>query len=224
MHAAHEQLYLSRPHICTKSDTGHLRFQTLSGQISMYEIALNMECDGPIDRAEALSTCLDRIDDLMAELCALPTRTLPFLPVTFWLGILHAVALLANLSFHQAKGWDLDFVRRRVSFTAFIDRLTYKLGGIVSLLNDNDGPSNPVAARFQTYSDKMSLCKRWYEAKINAESSETRIGGEVGPSEGRPSSSATVIPNMTAFDMSFDAFDDSMWQDLILDWGATGQD
>lgn len=197
---------------------GQLRFHTLSAQISLYESLLQGEADEPLDKAEAMFKCMDRIDDLMVEMCAQPSRAYPNLPVTWWFGIVHAIAFLGKLSFRQAKAWDLEHVRAKLPFVSFVDRLIDKGRSVALLEEAQDGSPTPIATRFHFYCEKLTLCKRWYEAKINAEDGgETRDGINVGAGDVAGDTTAAIPLDMASLEGLFEDLDNFMWQDFIFD-------
>ncbi|KIV89461.1 hypothetical protein, variant [Exophiala mesophila] len=204
--------------------TDYLRFHTLSAKISLYESLLQIEADEPLDKAEAMFHCMDCIDELMVEMCRQPSRSYPNLPVTWWFGIVHAIALLGKLSFRQARAWDLDRVRVKLPFISIVDRLVDRLRSVVLLEEAQDGSSTPIATRFQFYSEKLALCKLWYEAKINAEKGgDSRVGTNVGAGDEASDTGAAFQPDLASLEGLFEGLDNSMWQDFIFDMNIVPQ-
>ncbi|KIX02452.1 uncharacterized protein Z518_08393 [Rhinocladiella mackenziei CBS 650.93] len=194
-----------------------MRMHILSAQIGLYEAVVNAECDAPIQRAEALHACLQRVKSLYDVLDGQPPDSLPNLPFLAWIHVVHALIVVAKLSFLVADGWDLQYVRTSpVNFESVLDCLITKLESVAQHNLREFRTPNAVSARFMLYAEKTRVWKRWYENKIKVEaaphtSQPPDIGGAVLPMDDQ------VIEGF------LDGFDDGAWQDFIGDWTANFQ-
>ncbi|KEF58862.1 uncharacterized protein A1O9_03705 [Exophiala aquamarina CBS 119918] len=198
--------------------SAHLEIHILSAQIGLYEFVQTADLDPLIHRIEAWYACLNCISQYWDLFLAEPSENLPTLTFISWLHTIQPLLMLAKLSFLITDGWDLDFVRTKWAFGAFIDRLAEKLESVTR--TDVSHTHRTVGARFNMYAEKMRMCKRWYESKIRAENA-------VKASEAAATLPERPVPNPPSPDIPFqdlfDGLEDGMWQDFMYDWAIPTQ-
>lgn len=186
-----------------------------SAEISLFELVQTIQCDVPIERAEALYACVERIDGFIDGFIQQPSSRLHHIPFLAWVHLLHAIIVLAKLSFLTAEGWDVQYLRAsRLSFPSMVGRLVDKMDAAAQQsLEDSQAP-NAVSARFAVYGEKMRLCKKWYDSKIRAETdAEASTAPDLRP----------IIPSSDpSYEGFFEGFDDGVWTDFMGDWSTVG--
>ncbi|KIX94678.1 uncharacterized protein Z520_09724 [Fonsecaea multimorphosa CBS 102226] len=191
------------------------QMQIQSAYLCLYETIFAVQVERAYHRAEALHACLSHISQFFDSLEAIPWRYVPNLTFSFWLNLVHALVVLAKMSFLVLDGWDLQSVRdSEMNFPSTVDRLVQKLETVShQSLSSGDTPaSNAVATRFSLFAEKMRLCKKWYASKLNAEASISASSLETG-----------ALPENMPMEELFGGFEDSIWPDLTADWNANIQ-
>ncbi|KAH0831781.1 hypothetical protein AYO21_06305 [Fonsecaea monophora] len=192
-----------------------LKMQTQNAYICLFETVFAVPAESPYHRAEALYKCLSHVSLLFDSLDAIPWRCVPNLTFPFWLHLIHALVVLAKMSFLVLDGWDLQSIRgSQMSFPSAIDRMAQKMETVSQQsLAAGDTPSNnAVAARFSLFAEKMRACKKWYASKLNAEANVVAPGPDTG-----------VLSETISTEELFRGFEDGLWPDLMADWNANIQ-
>ncbi|KAI1628076.1 hypothetical protein EDD37DRAFT_290559 [Exophiala viscosa] len=196
---------------------GSTRFElhVLSHEISSLEHIMSSGVDTALARAGALYTCLKRVGNLIDCFTKFPATRLQYIPFMIWIHLLHAIIVIAKLSFLEAEGWDLQYVR--TSETSFPATCTGLIAYLEAASRQCQGESqvpSPVSARFNMSAEKLRQCLKWYENKIQAEA------------ESMASTEPCVVRNLPPFDPAlegfFEGFDDGLWADFTGDFGNTG--
>ncbi|OAP59769.1 hypothetical protein AYL99_04771 [Fonsecaea erecta] len=188
------------------------QIQIQSAYICLFETIFTIQADRAYHRAEALHACLDHISQLFDYLEAIPGQYVPNLTFSFWLHLVHALVVLAKMSFLVLDGWDLRSIRGSgMNFPSTIDRVAQKLETVShqSLASGDTPANNAVSTRFSLFAEKMRHCKRWYASKLNAETSDSASGVENG-----------ALPDSMSMEDLFGSFEDGNWPDLVSDWNA----
>ncbi|KAK5028698.1 hypothetical protein LTS07_006077 [Exophiala sideris] len=196
---------------------GSTRFElhVLSHEISSLEHIMSSGLDTALARAEALYTCLKRVGNLLDCFTKFPGTKLQYLPFMIWIHLLHAIIVIAKMSFLEVEGWDLQYVRTsETSFPASCTGLIAYLEAAARQCQGESQTPSPISARFNMSAEKLRQCLKWYENKIQAEA------------ESMTSTEACVVPGLPPFDPAlesfFEGFDDGLWADFTGDFGNTG--
>lgn len=187
----------------------------LSHEISALEHILSSGDDTALARADALHACLRRIGNLNDCFSRFPGIQLQYLPFVIWIHLLHALIVLAKLSFLEIQGWDVQYVRSsETSFPATCTGLIAHLEAASRQCQGESQAPSPVSARLNMSAEKLRQCLKWYENKILAEADSVA------------STDPGVVPGLVPFDPSlegfFDGFEDALWTDFSGDLGTTG--
>ncbi|KIW33082.1 uncharacterized protein PV07_04577 [Cladophialophora immunda] len=189
--------------------------QIQSAYICLFETIFAVQADRAYHRAEALHACLSHISQLFDCLLAIPWGYVPNLTFSFWLNLVHALVVLAKMSFLVLDGWDLQSIRdSEMSFPSTIDRMVQKMETVSqqSLASGDTPTNNAVATRFSLFAEKMRLCKKWYASKLNAETSVSAAGLD-----------NSALPESISAEELFGGFEDGIWPDLMADWNTNIQ-
>lgn len=134
-----------------------------------------------------------------------------------WSLLGHAIVVLSKLSLLRLEGWDQEYVRKIVDFSATMDALSRQLDAAKELAESQSFPSGHgrltrvVPQLFSTFSAKLKRVKAAHEAKymgqkINANStSDTLPTGT--PTV--PTDEEFAIPSASFFS---DFLQDSFWE------------
>jgi len=203
-----------------------LLMDILNSDLCLHEAALRMQCDTSIQRLDTLNHCLRTIRSFSDTFISLDPSGLSRLPFSVWLRTIHCLVVLAKLTFWPGgEGWDVPYVRSILDFSAVAEGWANKMKQAAHQHKQDPqdhqttahttpaGPST-VSERFYWYVEKMWQCKRWFEAKVAA---------ETPPSASANSPAASYNANVGVGEFSalfdglsfnglwFDGFDQSSW-------------
>ncbi|EXJ68069.1 uncharacterized protein A1O5_08684 [Cladophialophora psammophila CBS 110553] len=146
-------------------------------EILLYETALN---DGiglsrygayPFSRLSMLYACLNS-----TKLCFETAYTIPAfdwfdLPYAVWALLGHAIVVLSRLSLSKADGWDQEYVRKTIDFSATMDKLMRHLDAAKELAENQSWYqlSRVVPQLYLTFMEKLRRIKAAHEAKYRAQ-------------------------------------------------------
>lgn len=138
---------------------------------------------------------------------ALPYEVLPGMTSINWLQVMHGLIVLAKVSFLTMPHWDVQYVRNTINFSAMVDRINEKFSAVHERERvhwSNSSPSNSLP-RWVIYTRKMTQCKKWFEAKVEAET------------QSRPPNDADrgTFQNDLFADELLDGFDEWDWPELL---------
>ncbi|KIW95391.1 uncharacterized protein Z519_03975 [Cladophialophora bantiana CBS 173.52] len=146
-------------------------------EILLYETALN---DGigpsrygtyPVSRLSMLYACLKS-----TKLCFETAYTIPNfewfdLPYAVWALLGHAIVVLSRLSLFKAAGWDQEYVRKTIDFSATMEKLMRHLDAAKELAETRSWYQLPrvVPQLYLTFMEKLRRIKAALEAKYKAQ-------------------------------------------------------
>ena len=182
-------------------------------EIELLEPIQVAECETPIERADALHSCLEKIEAFMDNFSKQSPSCLRFQPFLGWIELLHVILALARLSFLVVEGWDLHYLRAsKMNFATMISRLLSRFDSLAQQSFGDSQTPTTVSFRFSIYAEKLRLFKKWYEAKVNAEA------------ETQASSASDLGSALPSFDPSWErmmeGFDDRIWTEFMADLEA----
>lgn len=181
--------------------------------VGLYEPVLTMDCDEPLQRAEALHACVEHIRRVHESFAALSPRSLPSLPLLALIDLIYAHTMLAKLSFLVTDGWDVHYLRSSsMSFSTMSDRLIAQMQSAAQFQLSQGRQSKGVGGCFLLYAERTRGFKNWYENRLKTEA-EAHLSSI---SDNNASFSAYYLP-MEGF---FDGFEYLMGQNLPEDWNS----
>ncbi|EHY58925.1 Transcription factor opdL [Exophiala dermatitidis] len=184
-----------------------------SVMVGLYEPVLTMDCDEPLQRAEALHACVEHIRRVHESFAALSPRSLPSLPLLALIDLIYAHTMLAKLSFLVTDGWDVHYLRSSsMSFSTMSDRLIAQMQSAAQFQLSQGRQSKGVGGCFLLYAERTRGFKNWYENRLKTEA-EAHLSSI---SDNNASFSAYYLP-MEGF---FDGFEYLMGQNLPEDWNS----
>jgi hypothetical protein len=161
-------------------------------------------------RLALLTTCLESTETFFTQWLSLPVNLYHCLPMNLFALAAHAAIILGMLNLFRYDGWDLHYVREKVSFAATMDNMAVKFEE-ASRETDNKDASGCSA--FWRSGLKMKKLRDWYEARLTGPLGQQKQGdlGLMNTLE------ATTNDVTAGFD--FDMLDESIWNDFMT-WTA----
>jgi hypothetical protein len=192
--------------------------------VFLYEIALSdtigIERYGayPFARLNMLYACLKSIRLLFDQVHAISSSEWYDIPYTTWALVGHAIVVLSRLSLCRAEGWNKEYNRSIVDFSAVVDALVQKFevqrNPITGEREETGTGSSGRAVPPQVFlmvSTKLQHIKAAQEAKYATQVDDfDQTSGALGPN---PTTSFVDdelgMPPSTSF---FDLLDENFWQ------------
>jgi hypothetical protein len=93
------------------------------------------------------------------------------LPYAVWALLGHAIVVLSRLSLLKADGWDQEYVRKTIDFSATMDKLMRHLDAAKELAESHSWYQLPrvVPQLYLTFMEKLRRIKAAHEAKYKAQ-------------------------------------------------------
>lgn len=186
-----------------------------ASELCLFEPIIGAEYDLPAQKVEAYHACLKRCLAYWEAFVSQDVAKASYLPLLNWVMVKHALGIVAQLSFAQAEGWDVSYVRSVASFDMLADKMMALLKN-VQAYEDATYPKNR-SIRFKVFCLRVDMFKQWFNSQIQQETlSEQRQGTEHTDNE-RSSVALDSLPKLNDFS-------DLLWQDFNIEWSRLDSD
>ena len=138
-----------------------------STQVCVYESIIPLPNDNAIEKVAALHAGLLAVEKYFSSFLSQHSTSMPAITYPHYMRQLHALSVLAKLSFLHLEGWDLQYVRSTVDFCDLIDRLNDKLWSMQEVEAANGGPT--FSRRYRTHRARLAQCKTWFKELVAQE-------------------------------------------------------
>lgn len=186
-----------------------------ASELCLFEPIIGAEYDVPAQKVEAYHACLKRCLAYWEAFVSQDVAKAPYLPLLNWVMIKHALGIVAQLSFAQAEGWDVSYVRSVASFEMLADKMMALLKN-VQAYEDATYPKNR-SIRFKVFCLRVDMFKQWFNSQIQQETLSEQTQGTEHTHNERSSVVLDPLPKLNDFS-------DLLWQDFNIDWSRLDSD
>ncbi|KAK5956979.1 hypothetical protein OHC33_002468 [Knufia fluminis] len=187
-----------------------------AAEMHLFESVIGAACDVPVHRVEAYHACLKKVLAYLDTFTSQDIAQVPYQPFLSTVSLAHAFDIVSRLSFAQAEGWDLTYVRSTPGFNTLSDRMYTMLKSVQEREESMYPTSRSI--RFKVFCLRLEKFKQWYNAKVQQErSSQQSRDKEDVVDNWPPSDGLSSLPVMADFS-------DLLWQDYTIDWSKLDSD